>query len=471
MSKRGTAASNPPRWIEAFSGQAWALHPPKLEEINGFVRKWIQEGGAEPPAVQAGPSGNRAEDRYIIEDGIAVIPVYGVLTKRANLLTAYSGGTSLEILRRDIEAAINDDEVEAVLLDVDSPGGSVDGTKEVADLIMAGRERKPVVAYINGMGASGAYWIASAASWVVAYDTAMVGSVGVVMTHVDYSGADQKNGIVRTEIYAGKYKRIASSTRPLTEEGREYLQGIVDTYYSIFVQAVAAQRGLTVEEVLERIADAREFIGTQALEAGAVDEVGDIAAGIRKARILLQGMEDEGMDLRTLKEKHPEVYEEAIRAGAETVDVKAAVEGARSEERGRILALVKACLGEEKGEKIAKVVESGVSVEQYKAISGLAGDVGVEVPKAEGKSGGDAEGEFRREMLENIKAAAHGVNPGADGGATNRGEKDYMTVVAEYQAAHGCKKSEALQAVAAQRPDLHKEWLASKQRGGLKAVK
>jgi signal peptide peptidase SppA len=188
-----------------------------------------------------------------------------VLEKRANLMMDMSGGTSTQLLQRDIQSALADESVDSILLDVDSPGGSVDGTKAVADAIYEARGQKPIIAFANGMMASAAYWIGSAADEIIAEETAMVGSIGVALTHIDRSERDRQMGQTRTQIYAGKYKRIASDEKPLSGEGAAYLQGIVDTYYGIFVDAVSSNRGTTMDAVLDKMADGREFIGSQAL--------------------------------------------------------------------------------------------------------------------------------------------------------------------------------------------------------------
>jgi signal peptide peptidase SppA len=124
------------------------------------------------------------------------------------------------------------------------------------------------------MMASAAYWIGSAADQVyIGADTAAVGSIGVVASHTDYSRREEMLGIKTTEIYAGKYKRIASEHQPLSADGREYMQETVDYLYSVFVGEVAKQRGSDPETVHQNMADGRIFTGQQAVSAGLVDGV------------------------------------------------------------------------------------------------------------------------------------------------------------------------------------------------------
>jgi signal peptide peptidase SppA len=169
--------------------------------------------------------------------------------------------------------------VHSIILAIDSPGGTVDGTQALADAVLAARESKPIVTLASGAMASAAYWIGSAAQQVfIADGTTTVGSIGVVATHVDVSGAEAQRGIKTTEIFAGKYKRMASQYAPLTESGRATIQDQVDYTYSLFVSAVASQRGVSEEQVLKDMADGRVFIGAQAVQAGLVDGVSTLAA-------------------------------------------------------------------------------------------------------------------------------------------------------------------------------------------------
>jgi capsid assembly protease len=308
----------------SFLDKAWALLPSKLEEIATLIESRLAGDKPDFAAASRGKAGNRSADRYQVQNGVAVIPVYGVLDKRMNLMMDMSGGTSTELLSRDIGQALADPQVDALLLDMESPGGSVDGTKEVADLVHAARSQgKPIVAYANGLMASAAYWIGSAAAVVVANETAQVGSIGVAMMHVDRSGMDEKIGIKRTAIYAGKYKRMASDEKPLSDEGQKYLQGMVDDYYGIFLEAVAQNRGVDIETVHEKMADGRLFIGKKALKAGLVDKIGTFDDALSLAQ-QLGGKTN--MDMATLQAQHPEVFQQVKDLGAGEVTMELLVQ-------------------------------------------------------------------------------------------------------------------------------------------------
>jgi len=264
----------------------WAITPEMFGEVQSIYARHMRGEKIDIKSLEAklgGPLPGPTKG-YDVVNGVAVIPVDGVLAKRMNLLTAISGGTSMQTLAEDFQDALDDPLVTSIILRVDSPGGTVDGTQELTNLIYNARGQKPIVALADGTMASAAYWIASAADQIfVSSDTAMVGSIGVVSTHTDVSGSEAQRGVKTTEIAAGKYKRIASSYAPLTPEGRQSIQDQVDYTYSIFVNDVARNRGVTAETVIENMADGRVFLGQQAVDAGLVDGVATLTELIQRA--------------------------------------------------------------------------------------------------------------------------------------------------------------------------------------------
>lgn len=254
----------------------WAILPEKLIEIRAIYDAHLRGEQIDIARVEqrlGRPLVNEPQRRYEIVDGVAVIPVEGVMAKRMNLFAQISGGVSTELAARDIRAAAADPSVHSIIQLYDSPGGSADGLQLMVDAASeARRSGKRVVSLANGLMASAAYWTGSAAEKVYIADSiTQVGSIGVVATHRDTSGAQAQTGVRLTDVVAGKYKRIASSNGPLTDEGRQSLQEMVDYLYSVFVSAVASHRGMTAERVLADMADGRVFIGEQAIAAGLVD--------------------------------------------------------------------------------------------------------------------------------------------------------------------------------------------------------
>ena len=261
----------------------WAIEPAKLLEIQAIYATHLRGDKIDISALEAKlgrPLANEAKP-YTIQDGVAIIPVEGVIAKRANLFSQISGGVSTELVGRDIKDALADPAVHSIILAIDSPGGTVDGTTTLADLVAGAT--KPVVSLASGTMASAAYWIGSAAnSNFITESTTIVGSIGVVATHQDVSKAQEAQGIKTTEIFAGQYKRIASSYAPLSKEGRQTMQDQVDYTYSLFVSAVAKQRCVSEDTVLKNMADGRIFIGQQAIDAGLVDGVSTLDALVQQ---------------------------------------------------------------------------------------------------------------------------------------------------------------------------------------------
>ena len=261
----------------------WAIEPAKLLEIQAIYATHLRGDKIDISAVEAKlgrPLANEPAP-YQVQDGVAIIALDGVIAKRANLFMQISGGTSSELIGRDFKTALSDPDVHSIILAIDSPGGTVDGTISLADLVVA--STKPVVALASGTMASAAYWIGSAANAVYITDaTTVVGSIGVVATHTDVSQSQATQGIKTTEIAAGKYKRIASSYEPLSIEGRQTIQDQVDYTYALFVDAVAKQRGTSTDKVLTDMADGRIFIGQQAIDAGLVDGVSTLDALVQQ---------------------------------------------------------------------------------------------------------------------------------------------------------------------------------------------
>ncbi|MFK7703069.1 S49 family peptidase, partial [Pseudomonas caspiana] len=182
-----------------------------------------------------------------VRNGVAIIPVVGPVFRYANLFTEISGATSTQVLATDLQTALDDPKISSIILNIDSPGGVAAGINELADQIHAARDRKRVVAYIGGTGASAAYWIASAASEIVMDETALAGSIGVVVEAV--VGGEETNGRKRYQIVSrnAPNKRVDLST----EEGRAKVGETVDAMGDVFVAKVARNLGVEPERVPE----------------------------------------------------------------------------------------------------------------------------------------------------------------------------------------------------------------------------
>ena len=175
----------------------WAILPDKLREIQGIYETHLRGDKIDLKGIEAAlgePLNNVHHDIEVI-DGVAVVPIHGVIGKRLNMFSKISGGVSTELLKRDLQIVMDDESVDSILLDIDSPGGSVDGTQELAQFIFDARPKKPIIALANSTIVSAAYWIGAAAHDIfISVNTTQVGPLGVVGTHFDTSIRDEVQG-------------------------------------------------------------------------------------------------------------------------------------------------------------------------------------------------------------------------------------------------------------------------------------
>ncbi|GFR05366.1 capsid protein [Trichonephila clavata] len=179
--------------------------------------------------------------------------------------------TSYEKIREEIEEALMNEEVETIILDIDSPGGEVNGIFDLSDFIYEARTKKRIVAIANDDAYSAAYAIASSAEKVLVTRTSGVGSIGVIASHIDQSGFDEKQGVKYTTVFAGKRKNDLNPHEPITSESLESLQEEVGRLYEMFVQLIARNRNLSMERI--KSTEAGLYFGEKAIEIGFADEV------------------------------------------------------------------------------------------------------------------------------------------------------------------------------------------------------
>lgn len=265
------------------------LHPQKLDAIIAGLGgrllgvDGLQMDAAELTARAALPAemfttrrGERTERGYRVVDGVAVISAMGGLVHRTKLAADSSLLIGYNDLAADVEDALGKSDVHAIALVMDSPGGEVSGAFELAERIYAARGRKPIVAVADGMAASAAYLAASAADEVVLTNTSYVGSIGVVMRHVDFSRALANDGITVSHIFAGEHKIDGNPYQPLPDAVRTALQADIEGLYQMFVQAVAKHRGMDEQAV--RDTRAGVYRGVAAVAARLADRIGTVDA-------------------------------------------------------------------------------------------------------------------------------------------------------------------------------------------------
>lgn len=269
------------RATQAILNRPWCITQEGLSTILAIAQR--ETPGLE--AVEAQLGRKLEYTRTVTErGGVATIPVDGPIFRKANLFTAMSGATSLEVLAKDFHAALHNPQVRSILLAIDSPGGEATGINEFADIVYAARGQKPIVAYVEGVGASAAYWIASACDEIICDATAMLGSIGVVAAMDAPDDTGEEIVFVSTQ---------SPNKRPdlRTDDGKLQIQSLIDATADVFIAAVARNRGVTVEHVETRFGAGGLKLGAEAVEAKLADRLGsyeqtlaELQGGTRKAR-------------------------------------------------------------------------------------------------------------------------------------------------------------------------------------------
>lgn len=217
------------------------------------------------------PTQREERKPFVYQDGFAIIPVHGALLNRFG--GAYSFATGYNYIRRVMNAALEDDDVKVIVLDVDSPGGEAAGCFELAAEIREAREKKPIVAVVDALSASAGYAIPSAATKIYATPSSKVGSIGVVRMHMNMAGMLEKMGVEVTLIEAPEdgMKTAGNSFEKLSEEAKKDFQNSVNRAYDDFVALIVANRGMDDAEV--RATRAKVYRADEALALRLIDAV------------------------------------------------------------------------------------------------------------------------------------------------------------------------------------------------------
>jgi ClpP class serine protease len=255
---------NHPRILAAIQSELWAITPEALHQVVA-----IAQGLGDPEAVAAKLGRPLTNTRTVsVRDGVAVVPVIGPIFRYANMFTEISGATSIQTLATDLQAAVDDPAIKAIILEIDSPGGQIAGVSEFAAQIRAANALKPVTAYISDTGASAAYWLAASAGSVMASDTARIGSIGVVMQTAP--GDDE--GTIKFISSQSPHKQAD----PASDHGRMQYQKTVDALADVFINTVADYRGTTREVVIANFGGGGMLIASDAIAAGMADNIGSL---------------------------------------------------------------------------------------------------------------------------------------------------------------------------------------------------
>lgn len=256
--------------FDLVAATPWAIDPAMLDTIAAIARR--EGDGVEAVEARLGRPLQNAR-KTTLRGSVAVVPITGPIFRYANMFTEISGATSIDVLAKDFTTALDDSAVSAIVLDINSPGGQVTGISEFASMVKGAS--KPVVAYVDGMAASAAYWIAAAASQIVMAKNAMAGNVGAVLS------LDTRKDPSKAEIVSSQ----SPNKRPDvgTDAGRAQLQALVDAQAQVFIDDVASYRGKAAAAVIADWNGGAVFIAADAVRVGMADRTGtleEVIAGL-----------------------------------------------------------------------------------------------------------------------------------------------------------------------------------------------
>lgn len=423
------------RILDVALNAMWAMEESALDNLLNIAARQheITDEALEAYRAKAMAGAERATMR----DGVAIIPVDGPLFPKANLMTEMSGATSYAMLMKDLTQA-RDAGAKGVILNINSPGGAVTNVSELSQAIYDMRGSIPIVAYVNGMAASAALMIASAADKVVLNDMAQMGSLGVMST---YPGADPKN---KDRVFISSQSPLKNAD-PGTDAGAKEIQSRVDAMAQVFVETVARNRGVDTETALNQFGKGGMFVGEGAVKAGLADAVGSFEGVLAE---LASGQKSKpqkpSQTQRTTKTAMAETPEDTTVAAAPAApvltaaDVTAAATKAATEsmtaERARIGAIQKFGTAHSADTAtIQKAIDEGTSALDFATVLADAAITKSAETKTKALAG---------LVTDEATAAKPGASDAPVDGVTEAqaGEKLALEIVASANAAAGIKK-------------------------------
>lgn len=245
-----------------------------LISAGGKVRTTHKEKEFDEEVVQA------ADESADGDGKIAVISLRGVISAAED---GAVGETMVDDIKLQLQQALEDEDVKAIVFYVDSPGGEVTASDNIYTALRAAREKKPVVVFMGSLAASGGYYAACGGTHLMANETTLTGSIGVIMQSLNYQQLFGKVGLEMNTFKSGKFKDMLSGSRQLSEEEKAYVQGMIMETYEKFLGIVATERKKDANELRNGVADGRVLSGKAALEAGLIDAVGSVEQAYTKA--------------------------------------------------------------------------------------------------------------------------------------------------------------------------------------------
>ncbi len=337
-------------------GKSWAITQQGLDSLIGQMNNLDSK-----QALMTKPAEEPQNTQLTyLRGSVAVIEVIGPIFHYENIITRILGFPAAETLAKEVQAALDNSQVSSILLRIDSPGGQVGGINELARIIEEAGKEKRTEAYVADMGASAAYWIASATSKITVDATAELGSIGVVFGL--RRRPDDSLEIVNSD---------SPQKRPdvNTEEGIEQIRQRANELAEVFIQAVARNRDMTRDQVVALKGGLK--VGQNAIDAKLADEIGSLESVIAA----LQSIKGGNMDLETLKQNHADLYEQVKKEGKDEAaqDKEQAKQEGRQEAQSEVLEQARVVWGEESVQQLSQVMQSGLGAEQLKKAKELFG--------------------------------------------------------------------------------------------------
>lgn len=263
-----------PYILAAFAAEYWAMEETKLLAIVDMLAMQAEGGKLSAEEIEAKIAPQTAAAVARREGTVAIVPLRGIISPRVSLTpnSSTGGGATAEGFTNNIERMAADDDVKAIIIDADTPGGNVLGVDEASAAVAAVKGTKPIVVQVNGNLASAGYWIGASADEIVLTPSSRAGAIGVRTAYDDISARLEKEGIAREIISAGKFKG-EGLLGPLTDEARAHVQAEIDSYYGMFVDRVAAGRGVTTQAVRDGFGEGRMVGAKAAVAEGMADRV------------------------------------------------------------------------------------------------------------------------------------------------------------------------------------------------------
>jgi len=292
------------KFLASLLKEPWLVEEAWLEiMVQSFL---IDDVSVDQESLQVLKSERLLETRSAqIRGSIAHLPIHGPVFSKPNILTEWLGiGCVLGDIVGDLQMVLDNPDVESIVLDIDSPGGTVTGINEAADFIKAASETKPITAYIGGVGASAAYWLASAASEIVLDATSRVGSIGVVVAYPNPKGDD--DGYIEIVNTASPNKRPDVST----EKGKKVITAELDDLAEVFIDTVAKNRNVSTSTVINDFGHGGVLVGQKAVNAGMADRLGSFEELMKENNY--EGEFQMKLTMEELQTKHPDLYAKVV---------------------------------------------------------------------------------------------------------------------------------------------------------------